>query len=236
MSKVKAIGTTLAQGATPIGKLASIGAPDKKADMVDLTTLDSTDNYTEFGPSVKTGGEPKLKGFFDSSDTGQTALETAFENQTLDTYTITYPNGVTWTFAAYISELKCGDANVKEYISFEGTFKITGKPVKGLTASTGMSAITITGTAGAMAPTFSIAKFYYTWSFTTDDAVTVTPTAASHTIDIYVNGVFQESVASGGTSGAIATFAAAGSKLIQLIVYEAGKSPKTYAFVCVRTS
>jgi len=233
----KGIGTTIQIGATTIGTLTSIVTPEISADTIESTTLDTATGYKTFVQGIRDGGEVSMTGYFDPSDTGQTALKTALDAGTVDTYTITFPFGTnTWTFTATVTKYKTGEANLSDLLSFEITVKISGKPNLGSTASGGLTALTLSGTAGALSPTFNNAKLGYAWSFTTDGSITVTPTAASHTISIYVDGVFFQTVTSGATSNAIGTFTAASSKKIDIIVYEAGKAPKTYSVMAIRTS
>jgi predicted secreted protein len=239
MSISKGYGTTIAIGVTAIGKISAIAQPKKTADSIEVSVLDSPNGYKEYIGGMKDGGEISLKGFFDTSDAGQLALDVAFEAESLSTYTITLPaalGSATYVFDALITAFEPGEANLDSAIEFSLTLKVIGKPILGTSASTGMSAVTISGTAGAMVPTFAIAKFAYSWIFTTDTSITVTPTAASHTIKLYVDGVYTETITSGGTSAAITGFGTQTPKKLDVVVYEAGKTPKTYTFAAIRTT
>lgn len=232
-----AMGTTLKKGVNTVAELTEIGGVDMSADTIDVTTLSSSDGFREFIQGLKDGGDVSISGFFYPGDTnGQAAMLTAFENGTLDGYTITFPAtmGATWTFDAIVTSYTTGAA-MEDGVTFEATIKISGKPSLGVTASGGLTALTLTGTAGALSPTFATAKYNYSWTFTTLTSITVTPTAASHTIKLYVDGVFVENVSTGQASSAIA-FAAAESKKIDLVAFEAGKTPKIYTVIAVRTS
>jgi hypothetical protein len=89
-----------------------------------------------------------------------------------------------------------------------------------------------------LSPAFANNKLNYSWTFTTLTSITVTPTGASQTMDIYADGVLvQENLASGATSNAITGFAAAAtSRRIDVVAKEAGKSPMMYTIVAVRTT
>ena len=234
----KGLGTTIVKGAQNIGVLTSINAPEVSADTIDITTLDTSDGYRSFIQGLRDGGEISISGYFDSADAGQVALKTALDAGTVDAYTITFPAtiGATWTFSGIVTKFKTGEATLEDPLGFEATLKISGKPNLGTVASGGLTALTLSGTAGAMSPTFNNAKYAYAWSFTTDASITVTPTAASHTINIYVDDVFFQTVTSGAASSAITGFTAASGKKIDIIVYEAAKSPKKYTVNAIRTT
>lgn len=239
MAPKRGLGTTITRNATNIGVLTSISAPEKSADAIEVTTLDVSDGYKRFIPGMKEGGEVTLKGYFDMSDSGQSALDGAFENGSEDTYIITFPAtiGSTVQFNAIVTKYTPGEANLEDPLSFEMTLKITGKPTISNVASGGLTALTLAGTTGALSPVFNNAKYAYAWSFTTDTSITVTPTAAAHTIKLYVDDVYLCDVTSGSASAAITGFsAAATSKKLTLVVNEAGKSPKVYNVIAIRTA
>lgn len=101
-------------------------------------------------------------------------------------------------------------------------------------ASAGLSALAMTGTGGTLSPAFGAAVRFYTFGGVTAASVTVTPTAAAHTIKLYVDDVYVQDVVSGSPSAAIAM--AIGSKKIKLVAYEAGKSSQTTEIVVVKIS
>ncbi len=238
MPAKRTIGTTITKGGVNIGSLTKISSPEKSVDSVEVTTLDVADGYKRFIPGMKDGGEVTVSGYFDSADAGQSALDTAFEAGSEDTYVITFPAtiGATFSFSAIITKYNAGEANLEDPLSFELTLKVVGKPTLAVTASGGLTALVLSGTTGALSPAFNNAKYAYSWVFTTDASITVTPTAANHTIKMYVDDVYVGEVNSGSASAAITGFLAATSKKITLIVFEAGKSPKTYTIVAARTT
>jgi len=101
-------------------------------------------------------------------------------------------------------------------------------------ASTGLSALSMTGTGGTLSPAFGAAVRYYTFGGVTGASVTVTATAANHTIKLYVDGVYSQELASGAASAAITM--AIGTKKLTLVAYEAGKSSQTTEIVVVKTA
>lgn len=103
------------------------------------------------------------------------------------------------------------------------------------TASGGLTALALTGTGGSLSPSFDVAVRYYTFGGVTATSFTVTPTAASHTIKMYVNGTYVQDIVSGQASAAVA-MASVGTKKVTLVAYESGKSSQTTEIVVVKTA
>jgi predicted secreted protein len=232
----RALGTTISKGATLIGGLTEINGVEKTAETIDVTTLDSSNGYREFVASFKDGGEVSVSGFFIPGNGGQVALETAFESGVSDVYTITFPASMaaSWLFNGVVTKIMTA-AQIGEVIPFEATIKISGKPVLGVTASTGISALSFSGS-GTLSPTVGAGTFNYTYTFTTATSITATVTASSHTILLYVDGVLAETLTSAVASSNITGFTAQSSKKIDIVVYEANKTPKTYTVIASRTT
>lgn len=244
MSIYKGLGTTISIGGVNIGVLTSINSPELSADTIDTTTLDVADGYRTCEQGLKDAGEVSVSGHFDTGDAGQIALKTAFDAGTLAAVVITFPTalGATWTFNAIVTKYKSGEATLEDTLGFEATVKISGKPVLGTSPSTGASAITFTKvdgstalTAYALTPAFAIGTFTYGATYTTETAFKPKVTAASHTIQIFVDDVFIETISS-GVAGSDIAMAAVGAKRVRAVVYESGKTPKTYNFTVSRLS
>jgi predicted secreted protein len=234
----KAFGTLFKVGVNTVAKIKSISGPNFERDTLDITSMETTNGWREFEASdLKDPGEVTIEGLakFDDS-TGQITLKTLFDSGAEQAMSIVYPTvtGGSWAFNGIVTALEWG-AELEDTISFTCTIKVTGNPVQGISASTGMSALTISGTNGALSPTFAIGKFNYSFTFDTSTSIAVTATAASHTIKVFIDDVYIETVPSGSASSAIA-FSAAQSKKIDIVVNEAGKTAKTYTVIAVRTA
>ena len=230
-------GTTLKIGATNVGEIVSIGAVAIATDSIDVSTLAS--DWREFIPGMRDGGEVTFSGHHFPGDVGQSAIKAAQIGKTTDAYTITFPGNLgAWTFNAFITNYSVLDATNDDPIGFEITVKITGEPSIGTVAVNGLTALTLTGTGGALSPAFNNAKYSYSWSFTALSSITVTPTGASQTMDIYVDGaLLQSGLASGAASIAIDGFSGAAiSRRIDIVARESGKTPKTYTVIAIRTA
>ncbi len=226
--------TTIQIGAVTIGEVKKISPVTPKKEEYDATTLASTAKEVIVGlPDYAT---VNLLINFYTGDTGQAALRTAFSSGTLDTYIITFPTavGATWTFTAYCLECPGPEAS-NELLEATIVLRISGAAVLGTTASGGLTALALTGAGGTLVPTFGVALRYYMFSGVSAASVTITPTAASHTIKLYIDGVYSQDISSGAASNAIALTINV-SKLLTLIVYEAAKTPITYEIVVLKTS
>ena len=129
MAKGAAKGTELSIGASGVASLNSISGPSMSADTIDVTTLDSVDGYREFVGGLKDGGEVAVGGFLDFGDTGQEAIQTAFDSGAVTACTIVFPAaiGATWTFDAVVTKYETG-AELEDAVSFSATLKVSGKP------------------------------------------------------------------------------------------------------------
>jgi predicted secreted protein len=236
--------TTISRNGNLIGQLTSITAPSLSADSVDVSTLDSADGYREFIQGMRDGGEVAIEGKFYPGDTnGQAGLYDDFNNGTLQTFVITFPTsmGASWSFSGIVTAIE-SEIPFDDAIGFSATIKVSGKPLLGVTASTGVSAFVLRNaaddgdaTAVNYLPNFAIGTYYYGVTYTTESAVRVKVTAASHTIKIYIDGVYVESVSSGVSSSQI-SISADSSKQVRVEVYETAKTPKNYYFVLARIS
>lgn len=229
----KALGTKIQVGANSVADLTSIGGMDLSADTIETTTLDDT--WRKFVQGLKDGGEVSLSGYFNVGDTnGQMALYNAFNSGALLAYTILFPFGASWAFNGIVTGVSTG-AELEDNVSFEATIKVSGQPSLGLTPSGGLTALALTGTGGALTPTFATGRNLYAFSGVTATSVTLTATAASHTIELYEDGVLTQTLTSGTASAAI-NIAAIGSKKLTIIAKEANKAPKVYEVALIKTA
>lgn len=103
-----------------------------------------------------------------------------------------------------------------------------------VSASAGLSGLSLTGTGGALSPAFNKDTRYYTYSGVTGASVTVTATASNHSIKLYIDGVYSQTLISGTASSAIVM--TVGSKKLTIVAQEAGKQSQTTEIVVVKTA
>ena len=126
MAKTRALGTTITFNAKTIGSLTSIGEITPDSEELDATTLDSTGGYREFIQGFKDSGEVSLTGYLLKGDPGQGALRTGYGSGTVQEAVITYPDGTTVTFDAYVKSYSMGAADVDGIVGFGATLRISG--------------------------------------------------------------------------------------------------------------
>lgn len=231
----RSLGTTIQIGANVIAELTSIAGLDISQETIDTTNLSSAGGYREFIAGFKDGGEVSLSGNFNGADTnGQMALYTALTSSTVDSYTINYPAGGSWTFSGVVTGFSTG-AELEDLVTFEATIKVSGAPSLGITASGGLTALSLTGAGGALSPAFAVGNRSYTFGGVSATSVTVTATAASHTLKLYIDGVYSQDLTSGSASAAISLTLNVGKKLT-IIAYEVNKAQKVYDITVVKTT
>lgn len=139
MSAERSIGTSLKKtSGTPatIADLTSIGEIGVENSEIDVTTLDSADNYKEYIAGFKDAGEVSLAGFV-KSEANMEDMLTLAEAQTVESWEIEFPSGAKWFLTGFVKIWKEAESTVEGVRGFTGSIRITGKPVY---ASTGTSA------------------------------------------------------------------------------------------------
>jgi predicted secreted protein len=232
----RSVGTKFKIGLTAVAGLTSIDGIDKTADTLDTTTLDSDGGYRTFTGGFKDGGEVSVAGYFEPGDAGQGAMETAFEAGDPEDFQIIFPAelGASWDFKGVVTEFKTG-AELEGLISFEAKIKVSGKPTLATEASAGLSGLSLSGTGGTLSPTFSGSVYAYTFDGVSATSVTITATAVSQTIKLYVDGEYSQDLTSASASTAISLTLNVGKKLT-VIANEDGKTPIIYDVIVVKTS
>jgi len=227
-SGYSAFGTTFTWDSETIAELSTISGPNQTVETIDMTNHSSSNQFREFIAGLRDGGEVTIEGNFIPSDTdGQIALVTDMQAGSTKTAVITGPTSAayTWTFSAICTSIEMTQP-FDGKIGFTATFKITGKPVLAVTASTNPSGLVITGNVGGPAtlmPAFAAAeRLYITDDCVADASVTVTVTAASAET-ITVNG---SAVTSGVPSSAI-SLTADDITTITVVITDSGKMPIT---------
>lgn len=232
----RSVGTIIKIGLNAIADLSSIGSPSITQEEIDVTTLDSDGGYREYIAGFKDPGEVAISGFFVPGDAGQSAIYAALESGDVQSFEIIYPAalGATWSFDGFVTAFNV-TTELEEAIGFEATIRVSGKPSLNTTASAGLSGLSLTGTGGTLSPTFSNSAYSYTFSGVSAASVTVTATAASHTIKLYVDGVYSQELTTAVASSAIPLTIDVGKKLT-IVAQEEGKSQVAYEVIVVKTS
>jgi predicted secreted protein len=241
---VNSVGTVLKKGVNAVAEIKQISGIDVKGETIDVTTLSSTGGFREFLLGFKDPGEVQISGHFYPGDTnGQAAMYADLISGASDSYTVEFPSslGASWTFTGYVTGFKTGAA-VEGAITFDATLKVSGAPSLGTSASTGWSAFVLRNAADdsdatndAYVPTVAAGEYQYAVTFDTNTSVRPKVTAASHTIQLFVDDVYVENLTSGVSGNAI-SFGAGAVKKLTFKCFESGKTPKVYDVMVHRTA
>jgi predicted secreted protein len=110
-----------------IADLTKIGEIGVESDEIDVTSLDSPDDFKEFIAGAKDAGEVSLEGFIKSENNVDAMYSLALA-RTVEAWTITAPNGSVWTFNALVKSFKEGEATVDGARAFTATLRVSGAP------------------------------------------------------------------------------------------------------------
>ena len=127
---IVSMGTVLRKGPDALANLTSIDGVGVSSDTIETTNLSVEGGYRTFVTSLKDAGEVSISGHFDFES--HNTLLADFEDGSVDTYTIEFPDkgtttGTTWTFSAVCSAFSTS-VEMEDLISFEATLKVSGKP------------------------------------------------------------------------------------------------------------
>lgn len=220
---VSGLGTTLSRAGSIIAELETIGGINVTAKDINVSHHTSPNGYEEFIQGMRDGGDVAIEGNFIASDaTGQVGLLTDFNAGTVQDFIMTFPDGTTWTFKAYVKAFSA-EGPKDDKLKFKSALKVTGKPALGVTSAANLSGLVVT--TGTLVPAFAAGTYEYVVNILTGVAsVTVTPTCAAAT-SIEVDG---NVVATGQASSAVVLGAAGSIKNIDVVVKETGKANKVY--------
>lgn len=229
-------GTTFSWDGDPVGELTRIGPVSITISKQDSTNLNPDDAFKTMLPGLLDPGNVDLEGWFRPGDTGQAGMLADMLSRTQKEFIITFPTSIsssTWTGNAYVIAFTAGDATPEGIVPWAATISITGKPILGVTASTGLTTpfFTISESAVIVPDAAGAVYLYVATVLTGISSVTVTPTATAGVITVQGN-----VVGTGEASSAITLGAAGSVTLITIVVKEALKSAKTYEIYLTRAA
>ena len=138
MAGIKAIGSKLSvkgegDSFTPIANLTSIGEIGLESDEIDVTTLDSLDDFKEYIGGAKDGGTIDLEGNI-VTDAGLTQLYALANSRELKEFKVEYPTKTgentpaSWTINGYVASCKDGEKTVDGLLTFSAGIRVSGAP------------------------------------------------------------------------------------------------------------
>lgn len=113
-----------------ISEVVSITPPQLSRETVDVTHLNSADEYREFIAGIKDGGEISITMAYlgTANGTEQEKLYGDFESGDVINYQISYPDSATWEAACIVTGIAPAELSNEERITDAVTLKVTGKP------------------------------------------------------------------------------------------------------------
>lgn len=136
MSATRTMGTSLEKianadlgevGDLRIANLTSVGAIGMESDEIDVTDLDSPEDYKEFIAGAKTPTDIEITGNVKDEAALQRLLALA-NSRTVEAWRVTYPSGAKWTFNGYVKSFTDGEKTVDGLLTFNTGIRVTGKP------------------------------------------------------------------------------------------------------------
>lgn len=108
-----------------LAEITSISGPDKSRNTIDVTSLDSTDNYKEFIGGLRDAGQIQLEMNFTAATYNK--LNADFESEDLKSYEIILPDAEksSFTFNGLVTNLSM-NMPLDDKISATATIKISG--------------------------------------------------------------------------------------------------------------
>jgi hypothetical protein len=124
---IATLGTTLTLNAVPIAQIQDIEGPDLSTDTDEITNHSSPDATEEFLVTIKRVGEITFPLVFNSALASHDAFFAAWEDRSLDTYVMTYPDSSAWEFEAYVTGFSMS-APVDGHLSADVTLRMGSAP------------------------------------------------------------------------------------------------------------
>lgn len=134
MTKYAGLGTTLKRGGTggtAIAQISNISGPGLSLDTEDVTTHDSSGGWEEVVATILRSGEVTVDIVYDpAAATHKNAaggLLADLISRTAQTYAITFPGAVSWSFSAFVTGFE-PSAPHDGSLTASVKFKVTGAP------------------------------------------------------------------------------------------------------------
>jgi hypothetical protein len=111
-----------------VGEIGDISLGGESVEFAEFTHQQSTGGYREFKPTFKTGGDVTFS-FNWTNDTQQGTLKSGYDASDLMYFEITYPNGKSHSFTAYVAQIGT-TAPMNGPLRKAVTLRITGEIVE----------------------------------------------------------------------------------------------------------
>ena len=135
MAGFRTIGTTLTKKAPAggsgldllIAHLTSIGEIGLENEEIDVTDLDSADDFKEYIAGTRDAGDVSVSGNIVTDDAVATLYGLA-DSRTIEAWEVKYPSGAKWNFNAFVKSFKDGEKTPDGVATFSMSLRVSGKP------------------------------------------------------------------------------------------------------------
>lgn len=109
---------------TKVGQITDIDPPEVEADDIEVSNMESPDQFKEFDPGWADAGEIELEAQYEKANAA--AVYGIF--RTRKGFRMTFQDGSTWKFNGYLKKLG-GEIDREGIVTQKLTFKVSGKPL-----------------------------------------------------------------------------------------------------------
>jgi predicted secreted protein len=127
---LNAFGTLLKRNGTTIAEVTAITPPSLARDPIEVTHHQSPNAWREKIKGLKDGGEVTFSINYLPTNTthnAATGILGDFGTNTIDTWSIVFPDATTWTFSAFVSGFEA-DAPIDDRLAADVTLTVCGQP------------------------------------------------------------------------------------------------------------
>lgn len=113
---------------TYVGQVKSIGIPGQSREILDSTTMDSTNKWREKAPGLLDAGEITLTVEYDGAASGVASILQTKLAADPEKWTVTFPDTSTFECSAFVSAIGIPSVEVGGEITQDVTMTLTGEP------------------------------------------------------------------------------------------------------------
>ena len=110
-----------------IGHLTSIGEIGIESEEIDVTDLDSPEDFKEYIAGTKDAGEVSIAGNIHDETIVEKMMSLA-NSRSVESWKVEYPSGASWSFKGFIKSFKDGEKTPDGIASFSAAIRISGAP------------------------------------------------------------------------------------------------------------
>lgn len=114
---------------TTVAEVVNITPPQLSREEVEASHLSSPDQFNEYKPGMRDGGNPTITMAFLPGDLTHQNILDDYHSNSLVNYQITYPDGAIFDFSGFVTGYAPSEAGNNERLTVEVTFRVSGKPV-----------------------------------------------------------------------------------------------------------